>query len=201
MRHDEPLAIDEIDRERVYEGFRSVDVIRYREAGRGPERVVRREIMAARDAVAVIAWDPGLERLVLVHQFRIAAHDATGRGMEVEVVAGLIEPDERGEPDEEATVRAELREEAGVEAGRCVRLCETLSSPGMSDERVVYWFAEVDASSMAERAGLDEETEETFPFLASLPDALAAIDAGRIANAIAILAILVFARRFAELTR
>ena len=195
MRSDERLDIEEIDRERVYEGFRNVDVIRYREAGRGAERVVRREIMAARDAVAVIAWDAKLERLVLIHQFRIAAHDATGRGMEVEVVAGLIE-----DGNEESTVRAELREEAGVETLRAVRLLETLSSPGMTDERVVYWFAEVDASTMAERAGLDAETEETFPFLATLDDALAAIDGGQVANAIAVLAILLFARRFEELT-
>ena len=195
MRSDERLDIEEIDRERVYEGFRNVDVIRYREAGRGAERVVRREIMAAHDAVAVIAWDAKLERLVLIHQFRIAAHDATGRGMEVEVVAGLIE-----DGTEESTVRAELREEAGVETLRAVRLLETLSSPGMTDERVVYWFAEVDASTMAERAGLDAETEETFPFLATLDDALAAIDGGQVANAIAVLAILLFARRFEELT-
>lgn len=192
---DEPLAIEEIDRERVYSGFRHVDVIRYRESGRGPERVVKREIMKARDAVAVVAWDPRLERLVLIRQFRIAAHAATGRGMEVEVVAGLIEG-----KDEEATVRAELREEAGVEADRCVRLLDTLSSPGMTDERVVYWFAEVDASTMVDQAGLDEETEETFPFLATLPEALAAVDEGRIANAVAVLALLLFARRFEELT-
>ena len=195
MRSDESLDIEEIDRERVYSGFRSVDIIRYREAGRGEARVVRREIMAARDAIAVVAWDAKLERLVLIHQFRIAAHDATGRGMEVEVVAGLIE-----DKGEEETVRAELREEAGVETLRTVRLLETLSSPGMTDERVVYWFAEVDASTMVERAGLDEETEETFPFLATLEDALLAIDEGRVANAIVVIALLLFARRFEELT-
>ena len=200
MRSDESLDIEEIDRERVYSGFRSVDIIRYREAGRGEARVVRREIMAARDAIAVVAWDAKLERLVLIHQFRIAAHDATGRGMEVEVVAGLIEGPNGDIGDEEETVRAELREEAGVETLRTVRLLETLSSPGMTDERVVYWFAEVDASTMVERAGLDEETEETFPFLATLEDALLAIDEGRVANAIVVIALLLFARRFEELT-
>ena len=195
MIEDEHLAIDEIGTERVYEGFRAVDVIRYRERGRDEGRVVRREIMSAPAAVAVIAWDPEREVLVLVRQFRVAAERALGRGMEVEVVAGLVE----GKGEEE-TVRAELEEEAGVTATRTVRLLDTLSSPGMSDERVAYWYAEVDSAAMAEQAGLDEETEETFPFTCTLDEALAAIDANRVSNAIVILAVLLFARRFEALT-
>ena len=192
---DEALAIELIAEERVYDGFRDVDVIRYREAGRGPERAVRREIMRARDAVAAIAWDPRLERLVLIRQFRLAAHLANGRGMCVEVVAGLVE-----NGDEEATVRNELGEEAGLAPTRLVRLATTLTSPGMTDERVSYWFAEVDASGLVAQAGLDAESEETFPFTCTLDEALAAVDANRVSNGIAMFAILHFARHFERLT-
>lgn len=192
---DEALAIEVIEERRVYDGFRDVDVIRYREADRGPERDVRREIMRARDAVAVIAWDPRLARLVLIRQFRVAAHLANGRGMTVEVVAGLIEG------DEETTVRNELREEAGLEATRLERLVTTLTSPGMTDERLSYWFAEVDAANLVERAGLEEETEETFPFTCTLDEALAAVDGNAVSNGIAMFAILHFARHFERLTR
>lgn len=192
---DEALAIEVIAEERVYDGFRDVDIVRYREADRGPERQVKREIMRARDAVAVIAWDPRLERLALIRQFRVAAHLANGRGMTVEVVAGLIE-----NGDEEATVRNELREEAGLEASRVERLATTLTSPGMTDERVSYWFAEVDASNLVAQAGLDEETEETFPFTCTLDEALAAVDANRVSNGIAMFAVLFFARHFRRLT-
>lgn len=191
---DEALAIEVIEERRVYDGFRDVDVIRYREADRGPERDVRREIMRARDAVAVIAWDPRLARLVLIRQFRVAAHLANGRGMTVEVVAGLIEG------DEETTVRNELREEAGLEATRLERLVTTLTSPGMTDERLSYWFAEVDAANLVERAGLEEETEETFPFTCTLDEALAAVDGNAVSNGIAMFAILHFARHFERLT-
>ena len=196
MIEDETLAIEVIAEERVYDGFRDVDIVRYREADRGPERNVRREIMRARDAVAVIAWDPRLERLVLIRQFRVAAHLANGRGMTVEVVAGLIE-----NGNEEATVRNELREEAGLKASRVERLCTTLTSPGMTDERVSYWFAEVDAANLVAQAGLDEETEETFPFTCTLDEALVAVDENRVSNGIAMFAILFFARHFARLTK
>ena len=192
---DQGLAIEIIAEERVYDGFRDVDVIRYREADRGPERDVRREIMRARDAVAVVAWDPRLERLVLIRQFRVAAHLANGHGMTVEVVAGLIE-----NGDEEGTVLNELREEAGLTATRIERLCTTLTSPGMSDERLAYWFAEVDASDLVAQAGLDEETEETFPFTCTLAEALAAVDGNQVSNGIAMFAILHFARHFERLT-
>ena len=195
MIADEALDIEVIAEDRVYDGFRDVDVIRYREADRGPERDVRREIMRARDAVAVIAWDPRRRRLVLIRQFRVAAHLANGRGMTVEVVAGLIE-----DGDEEATVRNELREEAGVTATRVERLATTLTSPGMTDERVSYWFAEVDASDLVAQAGLEEETEETFPFTCTLDEALAAVDGNRVSNGIAMFAILYLARHFERLT-
>ena len=180
--------------DRVYDGFRDVDIIRYREPDR-PDQEIRREIMRAHDAVAVIAWDPKLERLVLIRQFRVAAHVANGRGMTVEVVAGLVE-----NGDEEATVHAELSEEAGLTAMRVTRFAHMLTSPGMVDERISFWFATVDASSLIERGGLEEETEETFPFTCTLDEALSAIDEGRIENGIAMFALLWFARNFEKLT-
>lgn len=193
---DTPLPIEIIDTTRPYGGFRNVDVIRYREADRGPERVVKREIMAAHDAVAVIAWDPARKRLLLIRQFRIAAHVANGNGMCVEVVAGLIKDD-----DPERTVREEVEEETGARVVECHHCTTALTSPGMTDEQVQYWFATVDTTDMVEQAGLDEETEETFPFLATLDEALAMVDEGRVANGIVMFAVLWFARHFEELAR
>lgn len=191
---DGTLDIEITAEDRVYDGFRDVDIIRYREPDR-PDQEIRREIMRAHDAVAVVAWDPTLERLVLIRQFRVAAHVANGRGMTVEVVAGLVE-----NGDEEATVHAELSEEAGLTATHVTRFARMLTSPGMVDERISFWFATVDASNLIERGGLDEETEETFPFTCTLEEALAAIDAGRIENGIAMFALLYFARNFEKLT-
>lgn len=191
---DVPRDVDVLSTSLDFEGFRKAETITYRELESGIE--ARREIVVAQHAVAVIAFDPSLDRLVMIRQFRIGAQMAHGRGFCTEVVAGLIDP---GEEPETTAVR-ELEEESGLEAKRVEKLGSFLTSPGMTDELLHLYYIEVDASNLATESGIGSETEQTFPFTVTLDDALASIDDGRLTNGIAMIALFQFARHRNRLT-
>ena len=71
------------------------------------------DVLRSGPAAAVLPIDPGRDELVLLRQFRLAAHLANGKGNLVEIVAGHVEENE--EPAE--TARRECVEEIGVAPG------------------------------------------------------------------------------------
>ncbi|MDD9908947.1 MAG: NUDIX hydrolase [Ahrensia sp.] len=185
---DVALEIDVIEKRDDFKGFRAVETFIYRETVSGLQ--ARREIVRTQHAVAVVAYDPKLDRLVMIRQFRIGAQLAHQRGFCTEVVAGLIDPGE----DAHTTAARELEEETGLSAIRVEKLCEFLTTPGMTDELLHLYYAQVDASSLSSESGVGSETEQTFPFTLTLEDALAAVDEGRITNGIAMIALFQFTR-------
>ena len=136
--------------------------------------VHERDIVRVGKVVAIVAVDLSRDEIVLVREFRIGAHLATGRGDLVQVPAGRVEKDE---PLIEAA-RRECLEETGVEPGKLVELFGVMPSPAMSDEHHTYFLAAVDASKVPERAGLAAEREETRPIRVKIDDALAAMASG-----------------------
>jgi ADP-ribose pyrophosphatase len=136
--------------------------------------VHERDIVRVGEVVAIVAVDLARDEIVLVREFRIGAHLATGKGDLVQVPAGRVEKDE---PLLEAA-RRECLEEAGVEPAKLVELFGVMPSPAMSDEHHTYFLAAVDASKVPERAGLAAEREETRPIRVKIDDALAAMASG-----------------------
>ncbi len=191
---DVSLDVEILEERNEFEGFRKVRTYRYRETVSGTE--ARREIVVGAPAVAVVAYDPRLERLVMIRQFRLGAQMGTGRGFCAEIAAGLIDPGETAL----STAERELEEEVGLKPLKLEKLCDFLTTPGLSNEVIHLFYAEVDASNLAKVAGLESETEETFPFTLTLDEALDAIDDGRITNGIAQLGIFWFARHQRRLT-
>lgn len=100
------------------------------------------EVVEHPDAVAIVAvrYEPtpgGTARplVALVHQPR----PVIGRNDSVEIPAGLVDADERG--DAERAAARELREETGYEAGRLRLLTKEYSSPGFTDEALYIYLA------------------------------------------------------------
>ncbi|MEM9734475.1 MAG: NUDIX hydrolase [Pseudomonadota bacterium] len=185
---DTALPVEILDRSIEFEGFRTVTSQTYRETESG--RQARREIVEARQAVAVVAHDPVMDRLVLIRQFRLGAQMGVGRGMSVEIVAGLIDQGE--EPL--TTAYRELKEETGLFASHMEPLCQFLTTPGMTNEVIHLFYARVDASDLASEAGEESETEQTFPFTCTLEEALTALDENALYNGIIMVGLLWFAR-------
>ena len=171
-----------------YDGFRKVVTYQYREDQSGVS--AKREIVRGQHAVAVVAYDPDLNQLVMIRQFRLGAQLGVGKGLSVELAAGLID---EGEDAQTAAAR-ELKEETGLDAIAIKPMCRFLTTPGLTDEVLNIYYAEVDARDLVGEAGHASESEQTFPFLLSLEEALSAIDSNDINNGIVMIGLMWFAR-------
>lgn len=154
-----------------------------REPG-GPVEGIRRDadILRAGQVVGVLPIDLKAGKVVLLRQFRYAAHLATGRGMLVEMIAGRVDKNEC--PEDAA--RRECVEEIGVSPRRLVRLFRSMPSPGLTDEIATLFAASVDSDAIAAQAGLADEYEHILPFTASFDAALGAIERGAVTNSLLI---------------
>ncbi|MFD1331832.1 NUDIX domain-containing protein [Methylopila musalis] len=130
-----------------------------------------REVLRAGPCVGVIAVDLARDALVLIRQFRLPAHLATGHGDLVEIVAGRMEP---GEDAAEAAAR-EVQEETGLTAAALAVAFRFLPTPGIVDENATVFLAAVDSGALPDEAGAEEEQELTQPFAVPIDDALAAL--------------------------
>lgn len=129
--------------DRAFDGrFLKVDVV---EIDLGDGRTSTREVVRHQGAIAVLAQVPD-GRFVLVRQFRKAVEASV-----LEVVAGILEPDESGM----TCAARELKEETGHAATEIVPLGSMMPTPGYSDEKIQAFFAR--ASAEADAQDLDED--------------------------------------------
>ena len=178
MARSQPSRVDVLRRERLYDGFVTLDLLELRHelfAG-GMSPALRRELLTQRRAAAVLPWDPRSDRVVLVEQFRAGLVDAQGGAWSLEAVAGLVD---EGEAAELAAAR-EVREETGLVTGRMVSAGSYHSSPGVTTEHVSCFVAEVSAPLEGGLHGLVAEHEDIRVHVMTLADAAAALEAGRI---------------------
>jgi len=172
--------------ERLATAFYNYD--QYRCAHREPSGAVSeqsRTILQVGRVVAVITVDPERDEIVLLRQFRLAAHLATGRGEMVEIVAGGVED---GEGSIQAA-RRECIEEIAVEPAHLVPLFQFMPAPGVDHEIATMFLASVDAAKIPARAGAGSENEETVPFRVPIDEALAALAAGTFVNGYTVIAL------------
>ena len=153
--------------------------------GDEPALLQQRDVLRANRVAALLPVDLERGQLVLIRQFRLAAHLATGRGEMVEIVAGRVEPGEAAS----VAARRESMEEIGVVPGRLLELYSVLPTPGLTDEVVTFFLGFVDATQVPARAGAAEESEDTRPFVVSIDDAVAALERGQVANGLAVTAL------------
>src|SRR5690348_10826260 len=105
-----------------------------------------RDIIAGGNVIAVLPVDIPRQEVVLIRQFRLPAHLATGKGDMVEIVAGHVD---HGEAPTAAAKR-ECEEEIGVAPRALVELFSYLTTPGLTDELVTVFIASIDASAVRE---------------------------------------------------
>ncbi len=193
-------ALEITARETVYHGFFRIDRYRLRHrlfsGGWSPE--MTREVFERGAAVGVLLYDPARDALVLIEQFRLAAHLAGFAAWQLEIVAGIVDP---GESDE-AVARREAREEAGVELkGELVPIHRFLTSPGGTTETVALFCGRVDASDAGGVHGLADEHEDIKVVVLDYAEAMARLADGKIENGFALLALHWFAAHRDELRR
>ncbi len=123
-----------VQRDIPYEGvFRMARYhLKYKLFKGGWSSTVIREVMERTSAVAVCPYDPVLDKVVLIEQFRPGALANPQSPWLIEIVAGVFNPEEA--PDEVAI--REAREEANCEILDLFPVCEYFVSPGGSNEYI-----------------------------------------------------------------
>ncbi len=144
-----------------------------------------REVYARTAAAAVLPYDPILDAVVLIEQFRIGAYVAGVEPWMLEVVAGVIEP---GETPEDVAHR-EAIEEAGCHILALEPISRILPSPGADSELVDLYCGKVDSTGIGGLHGLDHEHEDIRAFNLPFAEAFSRIIEASVTNAYALIAL------------
>ena len=177
-----------LDKTVCYNGFFRIELYRLRhEMFRGGwSRELTRELFERGHAAAVLPYDPVLDAVVLVEQFRIGALESPGDPWLLEIVAGVI--DKLDETPEDV-VRREAVEEANCYIQDLVHICDYFVSPGGTSERISLFCGKVDAVGVGGVCGLEEEAEDIRVTVVPFSEAIAQLQAGNIKSAAPIIAL------------
>jgi ADP-ribose pyrophosphatase len=145
--------------ETVFSGFFRMNRYRLRHSsfhGGWCDEIVRERIERIA-AVSVLLYDPRIDTLVLVEQFRVGMMGNADPPWSLETVSGFCDT-EHETPEQVA--RREVVEETNCALKALTHIGEFFVSPGMSVERINLYCGWVDARNAGGVHGLDHEGEE-----------------------------------------
>lgn len=183
----------------VYQGFFTFERLTYKHRrfdGSWSQEVVR-EVQLHHDAVGVLLYDPKADNVVLVEQVRagvIARQDESAPWL-LELVAGLIDTDESAAE----VARREAMEEAGCTIDDLIELYAYYPSPGSYSERVHLFCGLLDSRNVGGIHGLAEEQEDIRVHVIPFNKTWSLLEAGKLDNAMTIIALLWLAKERASL--
>ena len=177
----------------AYQGFFQIRTLnlRHKLFEGGWSQPVHRELFVRHDAVGVLLYDPELDAVALVEQFRVGAyghHLQHGNGDSpwlLELVAGLIDKDE----PPQIVAERESQEEAGALIERLETIGQYYSSPGGSSEYFYQFCGKADLSHVQGIHGLEEESEDIRVHVLAVDEAWQKLQAGQLNNAHTIIAL------------
>jgi len=167
-----------IRREVLYQGiFRLARYhVRHRTFNGEWSQPFTREVLERQPAAAILPYDPVLDQVVLIEQFRAGALANPSSPWLIEIVAGVLDADEK--PDNVA--KREAVEEAGCKILDIYPVCEYFVSPGGSNEYLHLYCGRIDASEAGGVHGLSEENEDIRAFTVSAEEAFILLQEGKI---------------------
>jgi len=175
-------------KKRVYQGFFGMDeyTLEHDRFDGGRMRVCR-ENMERGDAAAILLYDPAVDEVLLLEQFRIGPVARGENPWLIEIVAGMIDA---GETAEQAIVR-EAGEEAGFAPSGVRFLGRYYTTPGACSERIDLFLGTVDKNSpVSAGGGSAAEHEDIRTFWVSRRKAMQMLDSGKITSGAPMLALL-----------
>ena len=179
MRTESDVKI--IQKNTVYQGFFRLDhyLVQHRLFEGGFSGTLEREVFERGSAAAALLYDPLLDQVVLIEQFRIGALTDPDTPWLLELVAGILDKNEK--PEE--LVAREAEEEAGLQIHNLHFMYHYWVSPGASTEQLTLFCAQVDASKASGIHGLPEEGEDIRVLPMPVEKAYQLLEAGKIKNA------------------
>lgn len=142
---------------------------------------VNRAVFISGDATSVLPYDPKLDRVLLIEQFRVGPY-ARGDTQPwlLEPVAGRVDPDET--PEEAA--RRETMEEAGIELSELIPVASYYPTPGAKSEYFYSYIglADLPAELMGRINGVEDEAEDIRTHVLSFDQLMDLIRSGEVSN-------------------
>jgi ADP-ribose pyrophosphatase len=179
--------VDIVESILAFDGYFKINRYRLRHSlfrgGMGPE--ITREVFERGQAVAVLPYDPVLDQVVLIEQFRPGVLSGGDDPWLIETVAGIVEP---GEETEEVA-RREAKEEAGIDFQEISPIARYYVSPGGSTETVSLFIGRIDATGAGGLFGLASEGEDIKVHVLGYETAMTWLAEGRIKVATTLVAL------------
>jgi ADP-ribose pyrophosphatase len=187
MQFDKDKDVQILSEEYCYQGFFNLKkvTLRHQLFAGGWSQAMSREIFDHKPDAAALPYDPHLDKVILIQQFRAGAMENTCPWL-YEAVAGIADDDDL---DVEQVITRELREESGLEPKQLLKIHEYWVSPGSSNEYLTLFIAQVDASQAGGIHGLPEEHEDIYVHVISAEEAFTMLDQGLLNNALTIIAV------------
>lgn len=151
--------VEIVKHRRPYTEYFSVEDpdLRFRRFDGSWSNVVRRAGFIGGDAATVLPYDPVLDSVLVVEQFRAGMlMRGDPRPWSLEPIAGRIDPGE----SPEAAARREAREETGLALGSLHKVADYYPTPGAVSEFLFSFVAEADLSGHGGRLGGEAGEEE-----------------------------------------
>lgn len=150
--------VDIVQEEPLYSGFFTLLKVklRHRLFNGGWSREFTRELFAKAEAASAVVYDPVLDQIGLVDQFRIGTLDSPYGPWTLESVAGMVE---EGESPADMMLR-ELVEEAGLHAKELLPVTAFYPTPGSCNEYTHLFCAICDLTEAGGVFGVEGENED-----------------------------------------
>jgi len=170
-----------------YHGFFKLDEyqVSHQRYDGSESEILSREIFERGDAVVLIPYDPVLDQVILIEQFRPGAIRAGDTPWMLEFIAGMFK---EGEQPVDVAIR-EAKEEANldIDKNNVVKIMKYLSSPGGMSEAMYLYLATIDSKNVGGVYGLPEEGEDILVHVFKREAAIDLLKQGKIANAATII--------------
>lgn len=144
-----------------------------------------REVVERFPASALLPYDPKLDRVILIQQFRVGALEDPVNPWQIEIPAGLLDSKESAKT---VAIR-EAKEEASCDVTNVQLICDFYPSPGGSTEILYLFYGEVDADGIDGVHGLQDENEDIKVLNLSADEAFTLLGEGKIKTTPAIIAL------------
>lgn len=176
-----------LKREMLYEGFFRLARyhIRQRKFDGDWSNLFTREVLEHPVAVGILPYDPILDHVILIEQFRIGAIANPQNPWLIESIAGFCAPEENAME----VAKKEAKEEANCEILDLYPICEYFVSPGCSTESIKLFCGRVDAADAGGIHGLISENEDIRAIPLQAEEAFLFMQEGKIKTSPAIISL------------
>ncbi|MCJ8320707.1 MAG: NUDIX domain-containing protein [Colwellia sp.] len=170
----------------VFNGFFNVNCyqLSHKLFNGGNSEIISREVFERGDAVVLMPYDPLLDQVVLLEQFRPGVIRSGESPWLLEFVAGMFDGQET--PEEVAVREAKEEADLAINPESLIKIMTYFSSPGGMSEKIHLYAVCIDSSTLSNKKsihGLVEEGEDILMHVMSKELALRLLKQGKINNA------------------